>query len=171
MIHGGARGSILDDDTQNPVANSTITDISITNTDMSSTNWVSNCSVLEKLDLTNNYISDLKGLGNLKNLTNLNLRNNLIIDVTPLINNITYNGDSDKLGTIKYTVLDLRNNSLDGYTVADNISALLKLHAAGLQKVYITGNNFSENEIQELINGKTIDGVSYSGFGSGNVIN
>ena len=129
---------------------------------------------IKYLDLSNNDIVDISSLSKLENIDmknnnnvkeKFNLSNNILTNLTPLSKAI------GRDGIINYTELDVRNNSLDGYTVADNISALLKLHAAGLQKVYITGNNFSENEIQELINGKTIDGVSYSGFGSGNVIN
>jgi hypothetical protein len=50
------------------------------------------------------------------------------------------------------------------------------LHAAGLKSIKITGNNFSDNEISELINGKKVtntDGTEtvYAGFGSGNVTN
>ena len=124
-----------------------------------------NIEGLTELRCSNSKLSDITGLSNLKNLKIISLDGGNITNLTPLVSSI---GDDNK---INYTELDIKNNSLDGYTVADNISALLKLHAAGLQKVYITGNNFSENEIQELINGKTIDGVNYSGFGSGNVVN
>ena len=82
------------------------------------------------------------------------LSKNSISDLTPLAEAIGSDGE------IGYTSLDVRNNSLDGYSVANNIEALLKLHKAGLKKVYITGNSFSENEVNDLINGKTIEGVT-----------
>ena len=120
---------------------------------------------LISLTLTNNRFNNLIFLSNVEGLTTLNLSNNSISILAPLVDVI---GTDNK---IDYTELNISNNSLDGYTVADNITALLKLHVAGLTKIYITGNNFSENEVNELINGKIIDGVAYSGFGSGNVIN
>ena len=145
--------------------NRSITNITFDNVNLSNTSWLSEMTQVTNLKLSRNNINDISSFSNLTKLEKINLNTNNITNLTPLVQAI---GDDNK---INYTELDIRYNSLDGYTVADNISALLKLHAAGLQKVYITGNNFSENEIQELINGKTIDGVSYSGFGSGNVIN
>ncbi|MBR2290575.1 MAG: hypothetical protein IJ867_08420 [Clostridia bacterium] len=138
------------------------------------TSQIKNCNELgsliglKSLTLENNKsFSDISGLSTLKNLTTLVLDGNNITNLSPLL------GTINESGKIGYTSsLNLSNNpSLDGYTFGDNIAVLLKLHAAGLKKVTLTGCSFSGNEIQELINGKTIDGVTYAGFGSGNVIN
>ena len=144
-------------------------------------NWISNLANVEYLNISNNAITDISGLAYLKKINmyyydsnnvlkqnEFPLQNNNISDLTPLVTAI---GDD---GIINYRILNLRNNSLDGYTVADNVLALLKLHKAGLNKIYLEGNNFSVNEINELINGKEIENPDgsktfYQGFGTGNI--
>ena len=139
--------------------------------------WISNLVSLKYLDLSENNITDISFLGSLEKIGESSedvavdssdcfyLNNNSISDITPLALAI------GKDGVISYKSLNVSYNSLDGSTVADNVGALLKLHKAGLEKVTIKGNNFTDNEIQELINGRTIDGDVYAGFGEGNVIN
>ena len=144
--------------------------------------WISTLTKLTYLNLSSNDLSNISGLSSLEKIDmkrldngsivqdNFNLNDNHITDITPLATAI---GSDNAIG---YRTLNLTNNSLDGYSVADNITALLKLHAAGLTKVIITGNNFSENEVNELKNGKTVtnsDGTktTYAGFGSANVVN
>ena len=151
--------------------------LTITSSQINDVSWISSLTNLKYLDLYNNKITDISALSNLENIDmkvtsdsgikedDFRLSKNSISDLTPLAEAIGSDGE------IGYTSLDVRNNSLDGYSVANNIEALLKLHKAGLKKVYITGNSFSENEVNDLINGKTIEGVTYSGFGKENVIN
>jgi len=133
-----------------------------------------NGSTPKNIDLSSNNISDISSVANLTTLQTLNLSNNYVSDLSSLLGLISENNVTSEKST-DLIELNLSNNSLDGYSVADNITALLKLHKAGLQKVTITGNNFSANEVNELINGKTVteNGVTttYAGFGSGNVIN
>lgn len=115
--------------------------------------------------MSTNKLTDISALSGLENLTTLVLNDNNISDLTPLVQAI---GDDNIIG---YTTLNVSNNALDGSSVSDNVLNLLKLHKAGLQSVTITGNSFTANEVSELINGKTVDGVTYAGFGSGKVIN
>lgn len=148
----------------------TLSSLNLSNDRISNISGISSLVNLTTLDLSNNSITDISQLSTLENLTTLNLYGNNITNLTPLVSAI---GSDNHIG---YTVLDIRENALDGYTVVDNITALLKLHAAGLTKIQITGNNFSENEINELKNGKTVtnsDGTktTYQGFGGENVIN
>lgn len=147
--------------------NCNITDIS----------WISSLTNLKYLNLENNKISNISYLSTLENIDmkvtsgnsftqyTFSLKNNNISDITPLATAIGTDGK------INYTSLDISNNTLEGYTVANNIEALLKLHKAGLNKVIVTGNSFSENDIRDLKNGKTINNVEYPGFGESNVIN
>ena len=144
---------------------------------------ITNCSDLSTLtgltSLTlnsNKSLNNISGISTLKNLTTLSLYDNAITNLTPLLGTITYSSESDTVGRISYTELNLKNNSLDGYSAADNITVLLKLHAAGLRYLYISGNNFSANEVNELKNGKTVtnaDGTktTYAGFGASYVTN
>jgi len=156
-----------------------LTELELYNDNISDISWISSLTSLKRLTLSGNNINDISALAYLENIDMLNtdgnrdvfsLANNNITDLTPLVTAI---GNDNSIG---YRDLSLVNNSLEGYTVADNITALLKLHAAGLIRVRITGNHFSENEVSELINGKTVDNgdgttTTYTGFGAGNVIN
>ncbi len=131
-------------------------------------NWsgLGEMNQLKKLFLYDDAITDISFCKNLEEINeDLTISNNNVIDLTPLVVAI---GDDDR---INYTSLDISNNSLDGYIGGNNIEALLKLHKAGLQKVTIIGNYFTPNEINKLKNGMTINGVTYEGFGSENVIN
>ena len=151
--------------------------LGLKNCNLNDISWISTLINLKYLDLSNNNISDISPLRYLEKIDkripseddiiqyDFILSNNNITDITPLADAIGNDG------VINYKSLDISNNSLDGYTVVNNIEVLLKLHNAGLEKVIITGNNFTANEINSLKDGTTINGVSYEGFGSENVIN
>ena len=138
--------------------------------------WISSLTNLKCLDLSNNNITDIGSLGGLKNIGKSSsdfiinsgscfiLKNNNISNLTPLEGTI----DNDE--KVSYTFLDVSNNALDGYGVYNNVETLLKLQKAGLKKVNISGNSFTDSEIQDLVHGKEINEVTYSGFGEGNVI-
>ena len=144
--------------------NRSITDIKFQHLCISDISWISGMTQILNLDLLDNNINNISSLSKLENLTSLNLSKNSIVDLTPLAEAI---GNDEAIG---YKTLDISYNSLEGSTVVDNVGTLLKLHKAGLQKVTITGNNFSEKDVEELKNGKKINGIDYPGFGEGNVI-
>ena len=98
----------------------TLTNVDITNCNVSSISGIENLSNLAKLTLNNNNISNLKPLENLTNLTELNLENNAISDTA------TY---TDTDGSVK-TVNNI------------NILANLNKNKNGkLEKLYLYGNN------------------------------
>jgi len=137
-----------------------ITFLDIHNTGLSNISFISN--------MTNLDMKDYTSYGKYKNTydSTLNLSNNNIVDLRPfsvLVDNCN--------GHINFTSLDLSNNSLDGYSITNNVEILLKLHSAGLIHVNITGNNFTDMEVNQLLNGATINGVEYTGFGAGHVVN
>lgn len=129
-------------------------------------------SRITELVLNNNMFSNISGLSNYTGLTKLELDNNNISDISPLTQAITYGeNDDNQFGTIGYTSLKIANNGLGSENGPSNVNALLKLHAAGLVSVDISGNGFYAADITDLINGKKIDNTDYPGFGEENVTN
>ena len=116
--------------------------------------------------LNSNKLSNLTNLKNVKTITELQLVNNCFTKLDDLLSFITVDTSTGKNVTALRT-LNLKDNSLDGYSITNNIEILLKLRAAGLTSLTVTNNNFSENEITQLRDGAKINGVNYVGYGSG----
>ena len=125
--------------------------------DISNISSISNLTNLKSLYLNKCGIGNVTALAALKQietsynedgaLVSLILSNNPITDITPLENMI-----DSATNKINFTELNLNNCLLEGSIVANNLQTLQKLKSAGLQKIYISGNRFSENDINKIIN-------------------
>ena len=125
--------------------------------EISNISSISNLTNLKSLYLNKCGIGNITALAELKQietsynedgaLVSLILSNNPITDITPLENMI-----DSATNKINFTELNLNNCLLEGSIVANNLQTLQKLKSAGLQKIYISGNRFSENDINKIIN-------------------